>query len=361
MQIFGDDKGGGVALGERDCSLQRRNQKVIEETPAPGLSDEDRAALREAAISLGKAVSYESAGTVEFVYDADQQQFYFLEVNTRLQVEHCVTEAIFGVDLTEWMVRQAAGEFTLPAHASLTLKGAAIEARVYAEDPSKDFRPSTGLLTRVKFAEGVRVDGWIETGVEVSPYYDPLLAKVIAYGETRDNYPAHKHPKVRQWLDRHGRFTFHFTPTSCSWLTAVEGFFAKLTKRRLKRGVFRSIVDLRAAINRFRIDQPIEGVERRCRNRRSYLRKEVTPDRYDCGDAAIRITSCETRGSVRGCVPVHEISLGLHEPTIQFDDPGRIHRRAQAEPAARCEQRRRGDHAGGDSIVWQIHQQVADM
>ncbi|MGA2638046.1 5-oxoprolinase/urea amidolyase family protein [Methylocella sp.] len=186
VQIFGDGKGGVVALGERDCSLQRRNQKVIEETPAPGLTDENRAALREAAISLGETVAYESAGTVEFVYDADAQKFYFLEVNTRLQVEHCVTETIFGVDLVEWMVRQAACEFTLPAQASLKSKGAAIEARVYAEDPSKDFRPSTGLLTSVKFADGVRVDGWIETGVEVTPYYDPLLAKVIAYGDTRE-------------------------------------------------------------------------------------------------------------------------------------------------------------------------------
>ncbi|ACK51529.1 urea carboxylase [Methylocella silvestris BL2] len=186
VQIFGDGKGGVVALGERDCSLQRRNQKVIEETPAPGLTDESRAALREAAIALGQAVNYESAGTVEFVYDADQQKFYFLEVNTRLQVEHCVTEMVFGVDLVEWMVRQAAGEFALPAQSSLQAKGAAIEARVYAEDASKDFRPSTGLLTRVKFPDDVRVDGWIETGVEVSPYYDPLLAKVIAAGATRE-------------------------------------------------------------------------------------------------------------------------------------------------------------------------------
>jgi urea carboxylase len=186
VQIFGDGQGGVVALGERDCSLQRRNQKVIEETPAPGLTESNRAALREAALSLGRAVAYESAGTVEFIYDAGRHEFYFLEVNTRLQVEHCVTEMVFGVDLVEWMIRQAAGALTLPAQASLVSRGAAIEARVYAEDPSKDFRPSTGLLTRVGFGEGVRVDCWIETGVEVTPYYDPLLAKVVAYGGTRE-------------------------------------------------------------------------------------------------------------------------------------------------------------------------------
>jgi urea carboxylase len=185
VQIFGDGKGGVVALGERDCSLQRRHQKVIEETPAPGLSEATRIALRTAAIALGRAVGYASAGTVEFVLDADAGAFFFLEVNTRLQVEHCVTEAIFGVDLVEWMVRQAAGAFTLPDQSSLVAQGAAIEARIYAENPARGFRPSTGVLTEVRFGGDVRVDGWIETGAEVTPHYDPLLAKMIARGPDR--------------------------------------------------------------------------------------------------------------------------------------------------------------------------------
>jgi urea carboxylase len=185
VQIFGDGQGGIVALGERDCSLQRRHQKVIEETPAPGLSEATRLALRAAATALGRAVGYASAGTVEFVLDADTGAFFFLEVNTRLQVEHCVTEEVFGVDLVEWMVRQAAGEFVLPDQASLIGQGVAIEARIYAENPARGFRPSTGRLTEVRFAGDVRVDGWIETGAEVTPHYDPLLAKMIAHGADR--------------------------------------------------------------------------------------------------------------------------------------------------------------------------------
>jgi urea carboxylase len=185
VQIFGDGRGGIVALGERDCSLQRRHQKVIEETPAPGLPEATRIALQDAATALGRAVAYESAGTVEFVLDADTGGFYFLEVNTRLQVEHCVTEAVFGVDLVEWMVRQAADEFVLPDQASLAPRGAAIEARIYAENAARNFRPSTGLLTEVRLSGDVRVDGWIETGAEVTPHYDPLLAKMIAHGPDR--------------------------------------------------------------------------------------------------------------------------------------------------------------------------------
>jgi urea carboxylase len=186
VQIFGDGAGRVVALGERDCSLQRRHQKVVEETPAPGLSDATRRQLHAAAVALGEAVAYRSAGTVEFIYDATTAACYFLEVNTRLQVEHPVTEAVFGIDLVEWMVRLAAGEFTLPAQADLVPQGAAIEARIYAEDPAKHFRPSIGMLTEVRFPENVRVDGWIAAGTEVTPHYDPLLAKVIAAGATRE-------------------------------------------------------------------------------------------------------------------------------------------------------------------------------
>jgi len=184
VQIFGDGKGRVVALGERDCSLQRRNQKVIEETPAPGLSDALRAELREAACALGRAVNYESAGTVEFIYDVAREKFYFLEVNTRLQVEHPVTEAIFGVDLVEWMIRQAAGEDVLTGFEAKP-RGAAMEARLYAENPAQKFRPSAGLLTEVVFPQDARIDGWIETGAEVTANYDPMLAKIIVHGATR--------------------------------------------------------------------------------------------------------------------------------------------------------------------------------
>jgi urea carboxylase len=191
VQIFGNGNGEVIALGERDCSLQRRNQKVVEETPAPGLSDEMRDRLHQAAIALGKSVAYESAGTVEFIYDVEREDFHFLEVNTRLQVEHPVTEAVFGVDLVEWMVRQAAGEDVLDGLGTLTSKGAAIEVRVYAENPNAGFRPSAGRLTCVEFPDNARVDGWIETGVEVTPFYDPMLAKVIVAADNRNDAIAH--------------------------------------------------------------------------------------------------------------------------------------------------------------------------
>ncbi|UJW85347.1 urea carboxylase [Devosia sp. SL43] len=185
VQIFGDGKGKVIALGERDCSLQRRNQKVVEETPAPGLSDAVRTRLHKAATDLGSAVKYASAGTVEFIYDPVREDFYFLEVNTRLQVEHPVTEAVFNIDLVEWMIRQAAGEDPIAKAGPLTPHGAAIEVRLYAEIPHANFRPSAGLLTEVKFPDHVRVDGWIETGTEVTSYYDPMLAKIIVAGIDR--------------------------------------------------------------------------------------------------------------------------------------------------------------------------------
>ena len=185
VQLFGDGLGNVVSLGERDCSVQRRNQKVIEETPAPGLSDATRAALADTAVRLGKSINYLSAGTVEYVFDADTGAFYFLEVNTRLQVEHGVTEEVFGVDLVEWMIRAAAGGFALPAQASLQPVGHAMQLRVYAEDPAKNFQPSSGVLTAVEFAAGMRVDTWVERGVTVSPYYDPLLVKLIVKTDSR--------------------------------------------------------------------------------------------------------------------------------------------------------------------------------
>ncbi|HVJ46114.1 MAG TPA: urea carboxylase, partial [Luteolibacter sp.] len=188
VQIFGDGNGHVLALGERDCSVQRRNQKVFEETPAPLLSDETRNALHGAAVELGKSINYRSAGTVEFIYDADRTEFYFLEVNTRLQVEHGVTELVTGIDLVEWMARLALDPgFSLPEKAPEP-KGHAIQARLYAEDPNQNFRPSAGLLTEVSYpeADGIRIDGFIATGTEVSPFYDPLLSKVMVHAETRE-------------------------------------------------------------------------------------------------------------------------------------------------------------------------------
>jgi len=184
VQIFGDGEGRVLALGDRDCSAQRRNQKVIEETPAPGLRPEVRANLLAAAVKMGQAVQYRSAGTVEFVVDARTQDFYFLEVNTRLQVEHGVTEEVTGLDLVRWMVELAAGALTLPKVAPAS-HGASLEARVYAEDPAKQFRPITGRLTSVRFPADVRVDTWAEAGLEITPHYDPLLAKVVVHAADR--------------------------------------------------------------------------------------------------------------------------------------------------------------------------------
>lgn len=187
VQIFGDGKGNVIALGERDCSVQRRNQKVIEETPAPGISDELREQLYSAAVKMGKAVNYQSAGTVEFVYDVDTKQFYFLEVNTRLQVEHGVTETVNRIDLVEWMIKLASGDLFPLEEYRYQPQGHSIQVRIYAEDANKNFQPSSGLLNQVIFPENIRCDTWIETGTEVTPFYDPLLAKAIVYGKNRED------------------------------------------------------------------------------------------------------------------------------------------------------------------------------
>lgn len=183
VQLFGDGQGRVVALGERDCSAQRRNQKVIEETPAPHLAPETRRALLDSAVRLAQAVQYRSAGTVEYVLDARTGDFYFLEVNTRLQVEHGVTEQVTGVDLVEWMVGLARGD-------ALALEvpepqGASIQVRLYAEDPSRNFQPCAGLLTEVCFPDDVRIETWVARGSEVPPHYDPMVAKLIVTGRDR--------------------------------------------------------------------------------------------------------------------------------------------------------------------------------
>ncbi|MCG6970113.1 MAG: urea carboxylase [Gammaproteobacteria bacterium] len=196
VQIFGDGHGQVIALGERDCSTQRRNQKVIEETPAPNLADDVRRQLQSAAIRLGQSVNYRSAGTVEFIVDQQSEAFYFLEVNTRLQVEHGVTEQVYGVDLVAWMIQLGAQE--LPPlnqlNDSLSPAGHAIQVRIYAEDPGKTFQPSAGLLSHASFPQGdgntLRIDTWVEPGVEVSPFYDPMIAKIIATADDRSTAMA---------------------------------------------------------------------------------------------------------------------------------------------------------------------------
>ena len=187
VQIFGDGHGGILTLGARDCSAQRRHQKVIEETPVPGLDSQVQEQLFASARVLGQAVNYRSAGTVEFLFDMQSNQFYFLEVNTRLQVEHGVTEQVTGLDLVEMMIQEAAQELPTLATLARSPQGCSIEARVYAEDPAQGFQPAPGRLTEVIFPSPdlARTETWVEAGTEITPYYDPMIAKIIVTGPDR--------------------------------------------------------------------------------------------------------------------------------------------------------------------------------
>ncbi|QYX55635.1 acetyl/propionyl/methylcrotonyl-CoA carboxylase subunit alpha [Roseovarius sp. SCSIO 43702] len=189
VQVFGDGTG-AVHLFERDCSLQRRHQKVIEEAPAPGMPDNVRAAMGAAAVRAAEAIGYSGAGTVEFIVDGSdglrEDGFWFMEMNTRLQVEHPVTEAITGVDLVEWQLRVASGEALPARQEDLTITGHAFEARLYAEDVAKGFLPATGRLRHLRFPGDARADSGVRAGDEISPWYDPMIAKIIVHGPTRD-------------------------------------------------------------------------------------------------------------------------------------------------------------------------------
>ncbi len=189
VQVFGDTHGTVVHLFERDCSLQRRHQKVIEEAPAPGMDAATRAAVCDAAVKAARAVDYVGAGTIEFIADASEglraDRIWFMEMNTRLQVEHPVTEAITGVDLVEWQLRVASGEPLPLRQDELAIDGHAMEARLYAENPATGFLPSTGPLTRLRLPAGIRIDSGVEEGGKVTPFYDPMIAKLIAHAPDR--------------------------------------------------------------------------------------------------------------------------------------------------------------------------------
>ena len=204
IQVFADRYGTAVYLFERDCSLQRRHQKVVEEAPAPAMPQEMRERMGEAAVAAAKAIGYEGAGTIEFIVDVanglDGAPFYFMEMNTRLQVEHPVTEMITGEDLVEWQLRVAAGEPLPLVQDDIMLDGHAIEVRLYAEDPDRDFLPATGLLERLAFPEDdglVRVDTGVRQGDTVTLHYDPMIAKIVAWGEDRAAALAHMRHALR--------------------------------------------------------------------------------------------------------------------------------------------------------------------
>ena len=219
VQVFGDGKT-AVHLFERDCSLQRRHQKVIEEAPAPGMTDTMREAMGQAAVRAAEAIGYKGAGTVEFIVDGSDglkaDGFFFMEMNTRLQVEHPVTEAITGVDLVEWQLRVAAGEDLPKAQEELLINGHSFEARLYAEDVPKGFLPATGTLTHLVFDPACRADSGVRSGDTISPFYDPMIAKVIVHGPTRDVALA----RLRQALSR---TQVGGTVTNLAFLGALAG------------------------------------------------------------------------------------------------------------------------------------------
>ena len=188
VQLIADKHGNVVHLGERDCSIQRRHQKLLEEAPSPALDEELRQRLGEAAILAAKAVNYHSAGTVEFLFDEDAREFYFMEMNTRIQVEHTVSEEVTGVDLIKEMIRVAAGQKLSFTQDDIEIRGHAIEFRINAEDPSRDFAPCPGVIDWLTFpgGRGVRIDSSVYTGYKIPPFYDSMIAKLIVHGRDRE-------------------------------------------------------------------------------------------------------------------------------------------------------------------------------
>jgi acetyl-CoA carboxylase biotin carboxylase subunit len=243
FQVFGDQHGNLVHLFERECSVQRRHQKIIEETPSPLATPELRLRMGEAAVTAARAVGYYNAGTVEFIVDPDTLKFYFLEMNTRLQVEHPITELVVGIDLVHWQIRVAAGEHFPFPQSHFTQRGHAIECRLYAEDPANGFLPSTGKL--LQFVEprgpGIRVDSGFTAGNEVTHFYDPLLAKLIVYAEDRESAIQRMQAALKDFIVhgvvtnidflqavlshpdfQNGEVTTHWVETSFGWIPPSE-------------------------------------------------------------------------------------------------------------------------------------------
>ncbi|NWF63656.1 MAG: ATP-grasp domain-containing protein, partial [Chloroflexi bacterium] len=216
IQVFGDKHGNLVHLFERECSVQRRHQKIIEESPSPLLTPELREKMGQAAVNAAKAVGYYNAGTVEFIFDPKTQQYYFLEMNTRLQVEHPVTELVTGLDLVHWQIRIAAGEKFPFAQSDLRQHGHAIECRVYAEDPSTGFLPSAGRLLQFiqPHGPGIRVDSGFAAGDEVTHYYDPLLAKLIVHAGNRED-------AIKRMKNALNDFIIHGVATNIDYMRAI--------------------------------------------------------------------------------------------------------------------------------------------
>jgi 3-methylcrotonyl-CoA carboxylase alpha subunit len=216
FQVFGDQHGNLVHLFERECSVQRRHQKIIEETPSPSLTQRLRNQMGRVAVAAAKAVGYTNAGTVEFIFDPDHSSFFFLEMNTRLQVEHPVTELVVGLDLVQWQIRAAAGEPFPFVQSDFTQRGHAIECRIYAENPADNFLPSTGKLLQViePRGPGIRLDSGFTTGSEVTHFYDPLLAKLIVYAENRETAIQRMQVALKEYV-------IHGVATNIDFLGAV--------------------------------------------------------------------------------------------------------------------------------------------
>ena len=338
VQIFGDGRGGVLALGERDCSAQRRNQKVIEETPAPGLQEHVRGQLFAAAIRLGKAVQYESAGTVEFLYDNLAQEFYFLEVNTRLQVEHGVTEEVTGVDLVEWMVRQAAGELPDPETLAVTSRGCSIQVRLYAEDAGKQFQPSAGELTHVSWPPNFRLETWIEPGTEVTPFYDPMLAKLIVRAETREDAVRKLHAVLAETQIYGIETNLHYLRQVVAHPAFVAGqittsFLRSFTYRRnaidvLDSGMQTTVQDYPGRIGFWNVGVPPSGpmdsfafraANRLVGNAEDAAALEITltgPTLYFSDDSLIALTGAHFSATLDGLPVQPWVALRVHAGSI---------------------------------------------